>query len=62
MKSVRTLALEALVVGLLLVLMFKIVSLMGLGLLVTLFLTGALFHLTCEFTGINEWYARNYFA
>jgi hypothetical protein len=62
MKSMRTLALEALVVGLLLVLMFKIVSLMGLGLLVTLFLTGALFHLTCEFTGINEWYARNYFA
>jgi hypothetical protein len=58
----RTLALEALVVGLLLVLMFKIVSLMGLGLRVTLFLTGALFHLTCEFTGINEWYARNYFA
>jgi hypothetical protein len=62
MKSVSTLALEAFVVGLLLVLMFKIVSLGGLGLVSTLFLTGALFHLTCEATGINAWYARNYFA
>jgi len=62
MKSVSTLALEAFVVGLLLVLMFKIVSLGGLGLLSTLFFTGALFHLTCEATGINAWYARNYFA
>ena len=62
MKSARTLALEALVVGLLLGVMFRIVSLLGLGLLLTLFLTGAFFHLTCEFTGVNAWYARTYTA
>jgi hypothetical protein len=62
MKSARTLALEAIVVGLLLVLMFKLVSLLGRGLVLTVFLTGALFHLTCEATGVNAWYARNYFS
>jgi hypothetical protein len=62
MKSLRTLALEALVVGLLLVLVFKLVSLLGRGLAMTVFLSGALFHLTCEATGVNAWYAKNYFA
>jgi hypothetical protein len=62
MKSLRTLALEALVVGLLLVLMFKLVSLLGRGPAMTVFLSGALFHLTCEATGVNAWYAKNYFA
>jgi len=62
MKSARTLALEALVVGLLLVLLFRLTSLLGLGLLLTVFLTGAFFHLTCEATGVNAWYAKNYFT
>jgi hypothetical protein len=57
MKSLHTLALEALVVGLLLVLIFKLVSLA-----MTVVLSGALFHLTCEATGVNAWYAKNYFA
>jgi len=61
MKSLRTLAIEALIVGFLLVVMFKIVGLLGMRPVVTVFLTGALFHLTCEYTGVNEWYARNYF-
>lgn len=61
MKSLRTLALEALVVGLLLVLVFKLVSLLGRGLAMTVFLSGALFHLTCEATGVNAWYARTYY-
>jgi len=60
MKSARTLLLEALIVGLLLVLMFKIVSLAGRSLVLTVFLSGALFHLTCEATGVNAWYARTY--
>jgi len=62
MKSVSTLALEALVVGLLLILMFKIMSLLGRGPAMTVFLSGALFHLTCEATGVNAWYAKNYFG
>jgi len=62
MKSVSTLALEALVVGFLLVLMFKIMSLLGRGPAMTVFLSGALFHLTCEATGVNAWYAKNYFG
>jgi len=62
MKSLSTLAIEAIVVGLLLVLMFKLVSLLGRGLALTLFLTGAFFHLTCEATGVNAWYAKNYFS
>jgi hypothetical protein len=61
MKSARTLALEATVVGFFLVVMFKLVSFLRQGLILTLFLTGAFFHLTCEATGLNAWYARNYF-
>jgi hypothetical protein len=60
MKSSRTLILEALILGFFLVVIFKIVSLLGLGLLLTVFLSGALFHLTCEATGVNAWYARTY--
>jgi len=26
----------------------------------TLFIVGALFHLLCEYTGVNVWYAKNY--
>jgi hypothetical protein len=62
MKSAGTLALEAFVVGALLVLVFRLVSLLGRGLVMTVFLSGALFHLACEATGVNAWYARNYFS
>ena len=27
---------------------------------ITVFLAGALFHLICQYTGVNEWYARKY--
>ena len=26
------------------------------------FVSGAAFHLACEATGVNAWYARNYFS
>ena len=27
---------------------------------IQLFITGSLFHLLCEFSGLNTWYAKNY--
>lgn len=27
---------------------------------ITIFLAGALFHIACEYTGVNGWFARNY--
>lgn len=29
---------------------------------ITLFVTGVLIHLFCEYTGINKWYCKNGFA
>ena len=60
MKSFSLLAFEALVVGLLLVILFKIVS-MYMAPVPAVFVSGAAFHLICEATGVNAWYARNYF-
>lgn len=60
MKSIPTLALEALVVGLLLVLLFMIVR-RYMDVVPAVFVSGAAFHLMCEATGVNAWYARNYF-
>lgn len=61
MKSLSVLALEALVVGALLVLIFMVLR-RYMAPLVAVFVSGALFHLTCEVTGVNAWYARNYFS
>ena len=60
MKSLALLTLEALVVGLLLVLLFTFVS-KYMTPLPAVFVSGAAFHLICEATGVNAWYARNYF-
>jgi len=61
MKSLALLAIEALVVGALLVLVFMVVS-RYMALLPAVFVSGAVFHLLCEATGVNAWYARNYFS
>jgi hypothetical protein len=52
--------LEALVVGLLLVLLY-IVARRFMDAVPAVFVSGAAFHLICEATGVNAWYARNYF-
>jgi len=52
--------LEAIVVGLLLVLLYMVVR-RYMGAVPAVFVSGAAFHLICEATGVNAWYARNYF-
>lgn len=61
MKTPRTLALEAFVVGILLTILYFILSRMAPP-LVAVFISGALFHVVCEYTGVNAWYARTYSA
>ena len=61
MKTPRTLALEAFVVGILLVILYFILSRLAPP-LVAVFISGALFHVVCEYTGVNAWYARTYSA
>lgn len=60
MKSLPVLAFEAIIVGLFLVLIFLLLS-RYLAPVPAVFASGALFHLACEFTGVNAWYARHYF-
>jgi hypothetical protein len=59
MKSLSTLALEALIVGFLLAIIFMVVR-RFLAPVPAVFVSGALFHIICEFTGVNAWYARTY--
>ena len=61
MKSLPVLALEALVVGAFLVLIFMFTK-RYLDVVPAVFVSGAAFHLICEVTGVNAWYARNYFS
>lgn len=59
MKPLSTLFAEALVVGILLGLLYVGLSRFFKP-LPAVILSGILFHLVCEFTGVNAWYARNY--
>lgn len=59
MKSAATLFVEAFVVGILLAGLYFTLS-QYLKPLQAVFFSGVMFHLTCEFTGVNAWYARTY--
>jgi ABC-type spermidine/putrescine transport system permease subunit II len=71
MKSLVTILIEAVVVGLGLIVFYQSVKFgfnyipLGNGLIkefLQLFIAGALFHLVFEYTGINKWYVDNYYA
>jgi hypothetical protein len=77
MKSFSTIAKEALFVGAILILLVYIVTYcmkyfnypMGKGkdwnshyfMEVSLLISGAAFHIICEYTGLNKWYVDNYY-
>lgn len=61
MKPVVTLMFEALIVGILLVAIFILSSKLTKNTLYAVFASGAVFHILCEVTGVNAWYAKNYF-
>ena len=60
MKPVTTVLFEALIVGILLVMLYALMS-MYTKPLTAVFLSGAVFHLLCEVSGVNRWYAQTYF-
>lgn len=65
-KSNRTVLIEAIVVGLGLIVLYNIVDIiskyikMDYGMNVNLFISGFLFHIICEYIGLNIWYAKEY--
>ncbi len=61
MKTVSTVLFEAFVVGIALMLIYFGAS-KFLKPLPAIFVSGAVFHLVCEYTGVNKWYAKTYFS
>jgi|LakMenEpi03Aug12_release.lakeMendotaPanAssembly.Ray.scaffolds.fasta_scaffold344805_3 hypothetical protein len=61
-KSYITIFIEAIVVGILLILVFSSIKyfLPTQNQTIQLFIAGAMFHLLCELFGINIWYVKNY--
>jgi len=65
-KSVNTILIEAVVVGVGLVILYNIIDFLfayfkyPVQQFVLLFLSGFLFHVLCEYTGVNVWYVKEY--
>jgi hypothetical protein len=61
MKSITNVLIEAVIVGIGLIAIVRMVSYFKLNNeMLTLFVSGVTFHIICEYTGVNEWYARDY--
>jgi hypothetical protein len=63
---------EAPIIGILLVILFSITIIIlqlipllkknhNLNMILSVFISGALFHIICEYTGLNVWYSKNYY-
>ena len=66
MKTVLTVLIEALFVGVLLSIMLTLFTILLpnrslIWLAVAAFVCGAAFHIICQVTGINDWYVKNYY-
>lgn len=70
MKSTITILIEAAVVGLLLIFIYEFTkTYVSVNIkidnvkpeIVTLFISGFLFHIMCQVSGINTWYVKNYY-
>jgi hypothetical protein len=66
MKTVGTVLIEALFVGIILSIMLSLFTLLLpninlMWLAFAAFVCGAAFHIICQVTGINDWYVKNYY-
>ena len=70
-KNYTTVLIEATVVGIGLVVLVELLKIIDISSIaktfgisnnqiILLFLAGFIFHILCEYTGINSWYAKNY--
>ena len=60
-KPPSSILIEAIVVGILLIIVYHIVDKsFTYDNNVILFISGALFHILCEISGVNLWYVHNY--
>jgi hypothetical protein len=61
-KPIITIIMEAIIIGLLFVALFYIVknTFTKSQIFVQLFLTASLFHIICEYSGLNIWYVKDY--